>query len=137
CVSKYFAVSWQAPQQVFSHATVVFASDSDAVFAILASSVHEAWVRKNASSLETRLRYGPRDCFETFPFPITLSTELEDLGKRYSELRTTIMESEKIGLTKFYNRVHDQNDVAPRIGAFRSLQIELDTETLRCYGWND
>ncbi len=51
------------------NATIIFAFDDDYHFALLQSSVHEAWVRRQASSLESRNRYTPTDCFDTFPFP--------------------------------------------------------------------
>ena len=54
---------------IYNEQLVVFAFDDDYHFALLQSGVHEAWVWRQASSLESRNRYTPTDCFATFPFP--------------------------------------------------------------------
>ncbi|HIQ02128.1 MAG TPA: SAM-dependent DNA methyltransferase [Anaerolineales bacterium] len=54
---------------IYSMMVIVFAFDDDYHFALLQSSVHEVWLRKQASSLRTDIRYTPTDCFATFPFP--------------------------------------------------------------------
>src|SRR5262249_16602026 len=71
---------------VFSEGVVVFAMPSFADFAIVQSSMHEAWAWDNSSTLKADLRYSPTDCFETFPFPIDLRS-LEVPGSRYHEHR--------------------------------------------------
>ncbi|GIV04337.1 MAG: hypothetical protein KatS3mg015_3167 [Fimbriimonadales bacterium] len=68
-VSELHAVVFVPKGYVYGDATVVFAFDDDYHFALLQSSVHEVWLRKQASSLRTDIRYTPTDCFDTFPFP--------------------------------------------------------------------
>jgi hypothetical protein len=43
--------------------------DDDYTFGVLHSHVHEAWAHATGTQLETRPRYTPTTCFETFPFP--------------------------------------------------------------------
>ncbi len=85
----------RAPRMIYNEQTVVFAFDDHYHFALLQSNVHEAWVWKNASSLESRNRYTPTDCFETFAFPQSppdaARVEAERLGEAYHEHRQQTM----------------------------------------------
>jgi hypothetical protein len=51
------------------HQTRVFARSDDFFFGVLHSRLHEVWALKQGTRLETRPRYTPTTCFETFPFP--------------------------------------------------------------------
>jgi hypothetical protein len=48
---------------------IVFARCEDLVFGILHSRAHEVWALRQGTQLETRPRYTPTSCFETFPLP--------------------------------------------------------------------
>jgi methylase of polypeptide subunit release factors len=54
---------------------IVFPCADDYVFGVLHSRLHETWALKLGSRLETRPRYTPTSCFETFPFPWTPGQE--------------------------------------------------------------
>lgn len=135
-VSKYMITSWQPVNYVFSHALGVIADQSDTMFSIIQSTVHEEWARTKGSSLETRMRYTPSDCFETFPFPLNL-TGLEDIGERYYTHRQSIMQTRQEGLTKTYNRFHDPKETAADIQKLRELHVEMDEAVAAAYGWAD
>lgn len=134
--SKYISISFQPNGIVYSHATVVIALDSLSVFTLLNSSLHDAWVRKYASTLETRVRYTPTDVFENFPFPAQVDT-LEHIGNRYNELRTSIMREHKDGLTTTYNHFHNPQESAHDIACLRELHREMDEAVAAAYGWSD
>ena len=51
------------------HQLFVFARADDYFFGVLHSRIHEVWALKLGTRLETRPRYTPTTCFETFPFP--------------------------------------------------------------------
>jgi hypothetical protein len=95
---------------VFSDALYVFTTDRWDLFAVVQSTVHEMWARKYSGALETRLRYSPTDCFETFAFPEGLwqtpSETLADTGERYHEHRRQLMLNLWLGLTDTYNLFH-------------------------------
>lgn len=133
-VSKYMNFSYQRRKQVFSHATGAFSITHH--YPVLQSNIHETWVRKNASHLETRLRYTPADCYETFPFPL-LATPPETVGNAYDTLRRNIMLSDSIGLTTLYNAFHNPDNHDSRYEELRRLQREIDTAVRDAYGWND
>ncbi len=90
----------------------------------------------SGSTLETRMRYTPSDCFDTFPFPEDLSG-LEEIGQRYYEHRKGIMLARQEGLTKTYNRFHDPKERAADIVRLRELHVEMDQAVAHAYGWED
>ncbi|GIU96032.1 MAG: hypothetical protein KatS3mg012_2489 [Gaiellaceae bacterium] len=135
--AKYWFVVWCPNGWVYSHATNVFAFEDDGHAAVLSSTFHDAWARKYSGSLETRLRYSPTDCFQNFPFPEDVSV-LEEIGDRYLSYRKETLLVENQGLTKVYNRVHEQpEDTSERIEELRRLRRELDRAVADAYGWTD
>jgi hypothetical protein len=108
--TKYLNFQLIDKNRVFSHAVGVIAIGNYGVFAILNSIFHEEWSRKYSSSLESRLRYTPSICYETFPFAenltITYQKQLETIGESYHEHRRQLMLGMQLGLTKTYNLFH-------------------------------
>ena len=136
-VTKYVAPAAVRGDQVFSDRLVVFASTDPNLHGVLLSQIHEVWVRKHASTFETRLTYTPTDAFETLPSPHVQSQRLAALAREADHARSEFMVSECIGLTDLYNRFHDRTEYDVRIGALRELYQELDREVVRAYGWED
>ncbi len=136
---------------VYNEQTIVFAFDDDYHFALLQSAVHETWVWRNASSLESRNRYTPTDCFDTFPFPPSeyaapglaellsqpVFARAAQIGADYHEHRRQTMLARQLGLTKTYNLFHNPAVADEDIARLRDLHIALDTAILACYGWQD
>ena len=82
------------------------------------------------------LRYTPTDCFETFPFPTNIDN-LDDIGERYYAHRQAIMQARQEGLTKTYNRFHDEREQAADFVQLRELHREMDELVAQAYGWDD
>ncbi|OKH33170.1 restriction endonuclease [[Phormidium ambiguum] IAM M-71] len=135
-VSKHFICVWGSTDIVYSHALGIIATESNADFSLIQSTFHEEWARTRGSTLETRMRYTPSDCFETFPFP-TSTSNLEEIGEKYYTHRQSIMQTRQEGLTKTYNRFHNPEETAPDIEQLRSLHIEMDNAVAAAYGWQD
>jgi hypothetical protein len=136
-VAKYWFVVWCPTGWVYSDATNVFAFEDDGHAAVLSSTFHDAWARKYSGSLKFDLRYSPTDCFQNFPFPEDVSV-LEEIGDRYLSYRKETLLAENQGLTKVYNRVHEQpKDTSERIEELRRLRRELDRAVADAYGWSD
>ncbi len=135
-VSKFLTVSLSPTNLVTSEATVVIASESFADFAVVQSTIHQLWTLTYQSSLETRGRYTPSDCFETFPFPLSTSN-LKDIGERYYTHRQSIMQTRQEGLTKTYNRFHNPDETAADIQQLRELHVEMDYAVAAAYDWQD
>lgn len=121
---------------VFSDATVVFVYDDDAHFGLLSSCFHWWWALTRSSTLETRIRYTPTDCFETFPQP-ALTLRVAASGAALDTHRRPMMIGRNEGLTKTYNRVHDEQEHAADVLELRRLHVELDYAVAEAYGWSD
>ncbi|MBO9107288.1 hypothetical protein J5288_01075 [Agrobacterium sp. S2/73] len=135
--TKYCLFSLIENNIVFSHMLKIVADDSYEMLCILNSTIHEAWARKQSSTLETRLKYINTAAFETFPFPITKSIDFEHLGSSLSELRRSICQLNQIGLTKLYNLVHRPDEHDARIEKLRIVHKEIDEFVTNSYGWED
>jgi hypothetical protein len=134
-VSSVVQPVFASTDQVISEATVVFARDGTEFFGFLASSFHWWWVVTRSSTLETRVRYTPTDCFETIPQPHEL--RIGELGAELDEHRSALMLDRQEGLTKTYNRVHDPAEEADDVERLRELHVELDHAVRDSYGWDD
>lgn len=134
--TKYCAFAIYPNNVVFSHMTKVITFGTDDVFALLSSSIHEAWVRHYASTLETRLKYTTSDVFETFPFPDVLSG-LSTVGTRYRLARAELMTKCNEGITDTYNRFHDTDETKADVQKLRQLHVEMDLAVAAAYGWSD
>lgn len=157
--TKYLNFSALPANYVFTHALKILTTDRWDLYAIVQSTLHEVWARKYSGALETRLRYSPSDCFETFPFPEGLwktpSASLAKTGERYHEHRRALMKSLWLGLTDIYNLFHTL-DLTPAqvakiskkpldeaeagyqdILELRRLHRELDEAIRDAYGWHD
>lgn len=140
-VSKHMIADWENINLVFSHALGVVAYAKNWMLAFIQCTLHEEWARQCGSTLETRMRYTPSDCFETFPFPDLSASgsrpTLEAIGERYHVHRQQIMLARHEGLTKTYNRFHDSDETAADIQKLRDLHIEMDQAVAAAYGWDD
>jgi hypothetical protein len=136
-VTKFVAPALCSPKQVLSEQTVVFATDTWGDFALLISSVHEIWARKNASSLESRLRYLPSEIFETLPRPRLQPVAISEMSKRFATERARWCSTHRRGLTAFYNSLHNPQCDDVDVQSVRKLLAGIDGELLAAYGWND
>jgi len=137
---QFWMISLVVPRVVFSEATVVIALKPPGSLVLLQSAFHEKWVLSYGSTLETRLRYTPTDCFETFPLPESRDRTLAGLaalGDRFDAHRREVMLANEEGLTATYNRLHSPSDESGRIRKLRALHVEMDEAVKQAYGWGD
>ena len=135
-VSKQHMFALILTAQVFDQRVVCTNLTSLSHFALLQSALHEEWGRQYGSTLETRYTYTPSDCFETFPFPISLAG-LDDIGEHYYQHRQSSMQTRDEALTKTYNRFHNPAETSPDIAELRHLHVEMDQAIAAAYGWQD
>lgn len=123
----------------FLNTAVIFTKASLKQFSLLQSRVHEIWARFFSSSMKDDLRYAPSDCFETFPFPPNYQTDssLEAAGQIYHDHRAALMVAANEGMTKTYNRFHDQDEGEAAIQILCDLHDKMDRAVLCAYGWDD
>jgi hypothetical protein len=135
-ITKHLSFVYISNGQVYNQRLFVFSYDDSGNFSVLQSSLHEIWVRKYSSTLETRLSYVTSDCFETFPFPNNL-LPVEQIGETYHEKRRQIMLTRQEGLTTTYNGFHNPKENAEDIARLRELHVEMDQAVAEAYGWSD
>lgn len=68
-VTKHRLFVWLRLPTLPDSQVFIFSSANDDWFGCLHSRVHEVWALRLGTRLETRPRYTPTTCFETFPFP--------------------------------------------------------------------
>ena len=143
---RYIGTSEVSRHRVFSyidgdvlpdHTIIVFARDDDYTFGVLHSRFHEVWALAMGTQLESRPRYTPTTCFETFPFPEPTDaqrTAIADAARVLNELREGWLNPpgasdaylKKRTLTKLYNQ---------RRTWLANLHATLDAAVADAYGW--
>jgi len=135
--AKHRLFAWIQAGVLPSSSLVVFARDDDSTFGVLHSRAHEAWSLAQGTQLETRPRYTPTTCFETFPFPRPADEEREAIAAAARELvrlrdgwlnppGLDPAELSKRTLTNLYNA---------RPTWLEHAHATLDTAVLAAYGW--
>ena len=104
---------------------------------MLHSCFHELWALATGTQLETRPRYTPTTCFETFPFPRPTDEQREAIGAAAAELNSlregwlnppgvSAAELRKRTLTSLYNQRPTWLD---------NIHARLDAAVADAYGW--
>lgn len=89
-VAKHRLFVWMQAPTLPDCQLIVFARADDFFFGILQSRLHEVWGLHLGTRLETRPRYTPTTCFETFPFPPATEAQknaIAEAAKKLDELR--------------------------------------------------
>ena len=68
-VSRHRMFAWIDGDVLPDATIIVFARDDDYFLGMLHSRIHGVWASVLGTQLESRPRYTPTTCFETFPFP--------------------------------------------------------------------
>ncbi len=88
--AKYRLFAWLSKEVSPDHSLIVVARDDDYTFGVLHSRFHEVWALAMGTQLESRPRYTPTTCFETFPFPEPNDAQRDAIAEaaaRLNELR--------------------------------------------------
>ena len=142
-VSKHRLFVWLERDTLPDSATIAIARDDDYAFGVLHSRFHELWALAMGTQLESRPRYTPTTCFETFPFPEPDGARREAIAgaaRRLYELRggwlnpvdergRPALEGRALGrrtLTNLYNE---------RPTWLANAHAALDAAVAAAYGW--
>jgi len=136
-VSSTNAFVFVPTKTVFDSALITFAIQDYGKFGVLQSSIHFAYAWQHGGKMKTDLRYSPKMCFSTFPFPRGNLDLIESTAKKFYEVRSSYLYKEQIGLTEFSRSFHDPDVTSVALDDIRKFYIELDSEVLRAYGWHD
>lgn len=85
-VAKHGLFRWFEAPTLPDHGVIVFAIEDESRFGVLQSSLHRSWSLAQGTQLETRPRYTPTTCFETFPFPSMDASQNDAIGTAAREL---------------------------------------------------
>lgn len=145
---------------VLDQSLTILALERFSEFAVVQSSIHEAWARKHSSNHDGgRPRYNASTAIQNYPFPIVGASSADDcsseIGAKYYEYRFFVMRQLWLGLTDIYNLFHTR-DLTPTevarvskkslpeaeagyqaILELRRLHRELDLAIRNAYGWAD
>ena len=138
-VSKHRLFVWIQKETLPDSALIAIARDDDYTFGVLHSKLHEVWALQTGTQLETRPRYTPTTCFETFPFPQPTGEQraaIAEAARRLNELREGWLNPEgaaeselkKRTLTNLYNA---------RPTWLQQVHQQLDKAVFDAYGWPD
>ena len=136
-VSKHRLFAWIDQKVLADSATIAITRDDDYTFGVLHSRFHELWALAMGTQLETRPRYTPTTCFETFPFPHPTEQQREAIGAAAAELNRlregwlnppgiSAAELRKRTLTNLYNQRPTWLDNA---------HARLDAAVADAYNW--
>lgn len=138
-VSKYLTFRQVASHNIYNDKTKLYFFSDWASFAILQSSLHVEWAFWCCGMLgATTLNYSTSAALETWPMPrLGDPSDLIRLGEKYHEAREATLVVKDIGLTDFYNLLHDPVCEEPDIRGLRDLRRLMDIAVLEAYGWSD
>jgi hypothetical protein len=136
-VAKHRLFAWVDPLTIPDNALIAIARDDDYTFGVLQSRIHEVWALAAGTQFETRPRYTPTTCFETFPFPDPSDDQRARIGeaaRRLVDLRDGWLnppglapaDLEKRTLTNLYNQ---------RPTWLANAHAELDAAVFATYAW--
>ena len=87
--AKHRLFTWLSAQVLPDHSLIAIARDDDYTFGVLHSRIHETWALSMGTQLESRPRYTPTTCFETFPFPKPTETQRDAIAAAASAAERT------------------------------------------------
>ena len=93
-VAKHRLFVWMESPTLPDHSLFAFARADNYFLGLVQSRFHEVWALKQGTRLETRPRYTPTTCFETFAFPFA-----DDLEKPLDNLEA------EMNAAKFYAHI--------------------------------
>lgn len=142
-VTKYRLFVWVPAEALCDSAAIAFARDDDYFFGVLHSRLHEVWALEQGTQLESRPRYTPTTCFETFPLPDPSPQQKEAIARAAKELDSlregwlnpapvdglelSQKELKKRTLTNLYNQ---------RPTWLLNAHAALDAAVFAAYGWD-
>ena len=137
-VSKHSLFVWVDVETLCNDSNDVFARDDDYAFGVLHSRVHEVWALNMGTQLETRPRYTPTTCFETFPFPKPSEPQQEaiaDAAKNLNKLREGWLNPPGLLGSPTEESAPSPTSTTPAPPGSSIAHQRLDQAVLDAYGW--
>ena len=135
--AKYRLFKWVAQEVLPDHALIAIARDDDYFFGVLHSRFHELWALAMGTQLESRPRYTPTTCFETFPFPEPTEEQREAIAaaaRELNQLRENWLNPPGLGASELRRRTLT-NLYNQRPTWLDNAHGKLDAAVAAAYGW--
>ena len=87
--AKHRIFAWEPQNTLPSNSVIAFAREDDYFFGVLHSRIHGLWATAMGTQLreaQSRPRYTPTTCFETFPFPTPTDSQRAAIAAAAAEL---------------------------------------------------
>jgi len=137
-VTKYLSFRRVSTKQVYNHKVKLYFLYDWSDFAVLQSSLHQAWAFWRCGRLgASTLSYSTSAALETWPMPANNAKGLSELGAKYHAVREALLIEREIGLTDFYNLFHSNSENGGAIRDFREIHETMDRSVILSYGWDD
>ncbi len=151
-LSRYIGTSMVSQHRIFAwidndvlpeNTIIAFASDDDYFFGVLQSRPHMVWASAIGTQLESRPRYTPTTCFETFPFPEPTDEQREAIATAAAEL-DRLRENWRNPIDMFGNPTLNSEQLRRRTLTnlyneyptwLANAHERLDTAVADAYGW--
>lgn len=79
---EYLQIGFEGKDIIISSTNYVIYDCETWVFGVIASKMHNLWIRTVCGALETRIRYSPRLGYNTFPFPDVNAAQKSEITRR-------------------------------------------------------
>lgn len=112
-ITKYINYHFIGDKPIVGDTIYLIARDQWWEFAVLQSSIHQAWVYRYGSNSRGIVRVFRGSCLDNFPFPTSPQAALQEIGEAYYQLRSKIMSQLDVGLSKVSKLFHTQELPAP------------------------
>jgi|LSQX01.2.fsa_nt_gb hypothetical protein len=123
---EYFQIDFKYKDTIIESTNYVVYDCEPWVFGIVASKMHNLWIRSVCGALETRIRYSPRLGYNTFPFPDINETQKKEITERVLAIISARELYADMTLAKLYNA----NEMPDEL---RYAHYLLDRVIDRCY----
>ena len=142
-VSQHRIFAWVDGDVLPENTIIAFASDNDYFFGVLQSRLHLLWASAIGTQLESRPRYTPTTCFETFPFPEPTDAQREAVAVAARELNE-LRENWRNPVDMFGNPALNADQLRRRTLTnlyneyptwLANAHAKLDAAVAAAYGW--
>lgn len=123
---EYVPIGYLDAKVVITNSANVIYKQDPVLFGIIASKLHILWVRTVGGQLETRLRYSPEICYNTFPFP-----EINEKKKAAVSEKAMAIVAIREAYPEF--SIEDLYDPDSMPADLLQAHQELDTVVEQCY----
>ena len=100
---KYIPIGYLQNGCIITDSALAVYNAEPWLFAILASKLHNIWVRAVGGALETRIRYSATLCYNAFPFPKLTAEQRVNLSEHTENVLNTRELHTEITLGEMYN----------------------------------